>query len=1007
MKTLITCIILVLLSVINVSAATLTATSCEIAEVQSKVTAAERGDTVIVPPGNCIWSSRLNLTKAIRLVGAGRGTDGSVITWAYGTETTDLCGDCPVNFSAGGGYGSIKMKSSDPQADENTVLEITGFRFVGKSDVYRIGGIMIVHCSVDYPLRKVMIHGNDFRFRTDASAHRYPLWVNMQGYIAGVVYDNYVMARHPYFYPGDGNSMDDKLVGSYPGDGCTWPLGRHSWTMRTYRNGQQDQLYFEDNTIVWTNMSGIHFGGTGFGGLGFVMRYNDLVFYESDNTYVNGFENHGAYYWQFGATGQEVYGNLFDYSRWLSARNSNIMFCRSGRCIGWGNAFLGPYAAEPRPSVVHECFEGSMGVVTGHSCPAGTKYPTASGYRQVCASDGQPQHPYNSYFFKNFSGVTSGTTLGTHLSLSAGPGEPAGTMCSDGATQVINWGTLPRENTDVWVSNPTSCNASGCTAGIGCGTTKPGTCTAGTGWWETSQSCDTLAASYVGANATKQTGVLYRCKSTGNSWEVWYTPLDYPHPLRGTVDTDTEDPVISSTTPTGTQACSGSANVTMGVDATDNTAVTGCKICKDGVGGCTSASEYADMNITLTNTTGNAWRTTITESCGQSIKYNGACIDAQLNESAVATISFQTNPTTDPDPPTISTKTIGTDGRTLTLVFSEPVKVGSGGSGGFTLTNGSAYSYTLTYQSGSLSNTLVYQANECIPSTDTFTNGLKYTQPGSGIEDIAGNDLATDGSGTTVTNSSTQDCGAATSLWYPDVPTYTTNTDVPSNLGVKFSSTVAGTLTHVCYYKDSVLTGTHTASVWNDQCSKLAEKVISSDTGTGWKCQELDTSVDILADTSYKVAVHFPTSAYIKTGGNLYSGYGEMNLAVPAGGGFYFDSSGVGCPTVASSSNFWVDFIMEYQGASGPWSVEVSKSGAGCEAITYTENVPLVTDGNTATITTKVANGWAISMASSTCPAGSGTLTGNFYTYTTGAIGANCTIVSTCAEVKFPVWVAP
>lgn len=109
----------------------------------------------------------------------------------------------------------------------------------------------------------------------------------------------------------------------------------------------------------------------------------------------------------------------------------------------------------------------------------------------------------------------------------------------------------------------------------------------------------------------------------------------------------------------------------------------------------------------------------------------------------------------DTTPPTLSSATIGTNGTTVTLAFSETVSIGAGGNGGFALTpSGGAAS--LTYSSGSGSSSLVYTSNRTINSGETAT--VAYTQPGNGVEDAAGNDLATF-SGTSVTNNSTQTSG--------------------------------------------------------------------------------------------------------------------------------------------------------------------------------------------------------------------------------------------------------
>lgn len=100
-----------------------------------------------------------------------------------------------------------------------------------------------------------------------------------------------------------------------------------------------------------------------------------------------------------------------------------------------------------------------------------------------------------------------------------------------------------------------------------------------------------------------------------------------------------------------------------------------------------------------------------------------------LNESIQDTIA-----------PTISAAVVTNNGTTLTISSAEILSVGAGGNGGFTATM-SGGAATLTYSSGDGTNSLVYTWSRTIGETETGT--LNYTQPGNGIEDDAGNDLAT------------------------------------------------------------------------------------------------------------------------------------------------------------------------------------------------------------------------------------------------------------------------
>jgi hypothetical protein len=106
----------------------------------------------------------------------------------------------------------------------------------------------------------------------------------------------------------------------------------------------------------------------------------------------------------------------------------------------------------------------------------------------------------------------------------------------------------------------------------------------------------------------------------------------------------------------------------------------------------------------------------------------------------------------DTTPPTKSSLTIPSAGTTLLLGLSETCSIGAGGNGGLTLSM-SGGAVTASYSSGSGSNTFTYNLSRTVNSGETGT--ASYTQPGNGIEDAAGNDLASFSS-QAVTNNSTQ-----------------------------------------------------------------------------------------------------------------------------------------------------------------------------------------------------------------------------------------------------------
>jgi hypothetical protein len=174
----------------------------------------------------------------------------------------------------------------------------------------------------------------------------------------------------------------------------------------------------------------------------------------------------------------------------------------------------------------------------------------------------------------------------------------------------------------------------------------------------------------------------------------------------------------------------------------------------------------------------------------------------------------------DETPPTISSATVGTDGDTLTLVFSEPVTVNT--STGFTLgmSGGAA---GLTYTSGSGTNILVYAiTGRNIDTAETGT--LDYATVANGIEDAAGNDLASTGeSDEAVTNNSE---------YSPSATTYTVTIQSSGNCVVSPLSNkviVSGqTASYTC-----TASGNSGCATWTGTCGGTGTTSFTSSAVTG------------------------------------------------------------------------------------------------------------------------------------------------------------------------------
>lgn len=147
--------------------------------------------------------------------------------------------------------------------------------------------------------------------------------------------------------------------------------------------------------------------------------------------------------------------------------------------------------------------------------------------------------------------------------------------------------------------------------------------------------------------------------------------------------------------------------------------------------------------------------------------------DKSVTDSGPLTLFFYDDTVSTPDttPPTASSFTVLADGDTGTLTLNESVVFGAGGNGGMAMSmSGGAVTATLGTPSGS-SIPLTFSRTIQQPETGTWT----YTQPGNGIEDLSGNDLAT-ATSQTVTNLSTQNT-ADNDPPSPNPPTITAVSD--------------------------------------------------------------------------------------------------------------------------------------------------------------------------------------------------------------------------------------
>ena len=140
--------------------------------------------------------------------------------------------------------------------------------------------------------------------------------------------------------------------------------------------------------------------------------------------------------------------------------------------------------------------------------------------------------------------------------------------------------------------------------------------------------------------------------------------------------------------------------------------------------------------------------------------------------------------------------------------------------------------------------------------------------------------------------------------------------NTPTELGMRFTSSVSGYVTGVRFYKASGNTGTHTGSLWSSSGTKLAAATFSGESSTGWQTATFPTAVAITAGTDYVVSYYAPAGRYMADNETFaYTATTRAPLTAPQStdskpNGVYRSGS-TGFPTdTYKGGNYWVDPVI-------------------------------------------------------------------------------------------------
>ena len=152
---------------------------------------------------------------------------------------------------------------------------------------------------------------------------------------------------------------------------------------------------------------------------------------------------------------------------------------------------------------------------------------------------------------------------------------------------------------------------------------------------------------------------------------------------------------------------------------------------------------------------------------------------------------------------------------------------------------------------------------------------------------------------------------AVVSLWTTaSVPTIPANPATTSiEVGLQFSTSNAGSVTGIRFYKASTNTGTHVGTLWSPAGASLATVTFTGETASGWQTGVFTTPVAISTGQNYVVSVFDPNGHYPSD--QNYFTTPLVNTPLTGITGVFHNTTSAFPASTYNLSNYWVDLLLD------------------------------------------------------------------------------------------------